>query len=110
MIIEQNENIVIVTQEKASVIELVRKLQTLYPKYENNNIIITLTSLNKLTDFELAEFLQLAKKHKKAKHSFVLVSSKVDLDDVPDTLILVPTLKEAHDIIEMEDMERDLGL
>ena len=28
---------------------------------------------------------------------------------MPDEICVVPTLQEAHDIIEMEDIERDLG-
>ena len=47
--------------------------------------------------------------HKSNKQSFVIVSDKVDFDDVPDEIIVVPTMQEAYDIIEMEDMERDLG-
>jgi len=38
-----------------------------------------------------------------------MVSNKVNLDDVPEALVVVPTIQEAHDMIEMEDMERDLG-
>ena len=34
----------------------------------------------------------------------------VDLDLIPDELIIVPSLIEAHDIVEMESIERDLGL
>lgn len=109
MIINQNENTTIITQETVSVIELVKKLQALYPKYKSNNIIVVLTSLDVLKESEIAEFLQISNTHKSAKHSFVLVSNKIDFDSVPDKLVVVPTLKEAHDIIEMEVMERDLG-
>ena len=30
-------------------------------------------------------------------------------DEIPDELIVVPSIQEAYDIIEMEEMERDLG-
>lgn len=110
MIFDQIGNTAIITQEKVSVIELVKKLQTLYPKYKNNNIIVALTSLDPLTESEIAEFLQFSNTHKAAEHSFIIVSNKVDLDSVPDELVVVPSLLEAHDMIEMEDMERDLGL
>ncbi|SFD33877.1 ribonuclease Z [Algibacter pectinivorans] len=110
MIFDQDGNTVIITQEKVSLIELVKKLQTLYPKYKNNNIIVALTSLDKLSKDDIAEFLDLSKTHKAAKHSFVIVSNKIDIDTVPDELVVVPTVVEAHDIIEMEVMERDLGL
>ncbi|KAA5821134.1 ribonuclease Z [Algibacter amylolyticus] len=110
MIFDQDGNTVIITQEKVSLIELVKKLQTLYPKYKNNNIIVALTSLDKLTKDDIVEFLDLSNTHKAAKHSFVIVSNKIDIDTVPDELVVVPTILEAHDIIEMEVMERDLGL
>ncbi|WP_339894139.1 ribonuclease Z [uncultured Algibacter sp.] len=109
MIFDQNGNTAIITQEKVSVIELVKKLQALYPKFKNNNIIVALTSLDVLTQAEIVEFLELSNTHKVSKHSFVIVSDKIDLDVVPDKLVVVPTLQEAYDLIEMEDMERDLG-
>ena len=109
MIFDQNGNTAIITQEKVSVIELVKKLQALYPKFKNNNIIVALTSLDVLTQAEIVEFLELSNTHKVSKHSFVIVSDKIDLDVVPDKLVVVPTIQEAYDIIEMEDMERDLG-
>lgn len=109
MIFDQNGNTSIITQEKASVIGLVKKIQAQYSKFKNNNIIVALTSLNGIPKTEIAEFLELSKTHKAAKHSFVIVSNKIDLDEVPSDLVVVPTMQEAHDFIEMEDMERDLG-
>ncbi|MEW4925380.1 ribonuclease Z [Algibacter sp. 2305UL17-15] len=109
MIIDKNENITTITQEKFTVIELVKKLEALYPKYKNDNIIIVLTSLEKISPETINEFLQISNIHRKAKHSFVIVSAKVDLDAIPDELVVVPTQQEALDIIEMEEMERDLG-
>ncbi|WP_298346047.1 ribonuclease Z [uncultured Algibacter sp.] len=109
MIFDQVGNTSIITQEKATVIELVKKLHALYPKFKNNNIIVALTSLDSITKAEIVEFLDLSKTHKAAKHSLVIVSNKINLDIIPDDLVVVPTLQEAHDIIEMEDMERDLG-
>ncbi|WNH10410.1 ribonuclease Z [Thalassobellus suaedae] len=110
MIFDKSGNTSIITQEKATVVELVKKLQTLYPKFKNDNIIVTLTSLNKLSSQDIVEFLQISNTHRGENHSFVIVSDKVDLDTIPNEIILVPTLQEAYDIIEMEDIERDLGL
>lgn len=110
MIFDKSGNTSIITQEKATVVELVKKLQALYPKFKNDNIIVTLTSLNKLSSQDIVEFLQISNTHRGENHSFVIVSDKVDLDTIPNEIILVPTLQEAYDIIEMEDIERDLGL
>lgn len=110
MIIDQKENTSIITQQKATSVELVKKIQALYPKFKNNNIIVALTSLDTISTEEVVEFLQISKTHRAAKHSFVIVSSKIDIDKAPEELAIVPTLQEAHDLIEMEVMERDLGL
>ena len=109
MIIDQDGAISIITQEKASIVELVKKIQALYPKFKKNHIIICLSSLNALVLDDILEFLELSNTHRGAKNSFVLVSDKIDLNSVPDEIVVVPTIQEAYDIIDMEDMERDLG-
>ncbi len=109
MIFDTEGTTTIITQEKTSVIELVKKLEVLYERFKNDNVIVNLTSLNKIPLEHIVEFLQISKKHRKAKHSFVIVTDKVNLDDIPDEITVVPTLQEAYDIIEMEEIERDLG-
>jgi len=109
MIFDTDGNTTIITQEKASIIELVKKLEVLYERFKNDNLIVCLTSLNKIPLEQIVEFLEISNKHRKAKHSFVIVTDKVDLDEMPDEIVVVPTLQEAYDIIEMEEMERDLG-
>ena len=51
----------------------------------------------------------MSKSHKKEKKSFVIVSQNINFNDVPTKLDIVPSIQEAHDIIEMEEIERDLG-
>ena len=109
MIFDKDGNTTIITQEKASVIELVKKIDVLYERYKNDNIIVNLTTLNEVSLTDIVEFLQLSKKHRKAKHSFVIVTDKANFDETPNDILVVPTLQEAYDIIEMEDIERDLG-
>ena len=109
MIFDKNGNISIITQEKASIVELVKKLEILYDRFKNDNLIICLSSLKPISVEEIIEFLQISNKHRRSKNSFVIVSDKVDLDESPDEIVVVPTMQEAYDIIEMEEMERDLG-
>ena len=109
MIFDRDGNISIITQERASITELAKKLQILYSRFKNDNIIVNLTSLRSLIIQDVVEFLQISNQHRNANHSFVLVTDKIDIDDIPDELIIVPTLHEAYDIIEMEEIERDLG-
>ena len=109
MIIDRDNNITIITQENATIKQLVMKINNAYSKLKNDNIIVNLSSLGKLKLEEVLEFLQLSNQHRKSKHSFVLVSESFDFDEAPDEIIIVPTLQEAYDIVEMEEMERDLG-
>lgn len=110
MIIDQDGNISIITQEKATIVELVKKIQSLYPKFKNNNIIVSLSALRTLNIQDILEFLELSNDHRAGKHSFVIVSNSIDLDNVPEEIVVVPTIQEAYDIIEMEEMERDLDI
>ncbi|QDO94811.1 ribonuclease Z [Formosa sediminum] len=109
MILNTESNITIVTAENETPTQLIKKMEDLYSKFKNNNVIVNLMSLNKLTLEQIIEFLQISNTHRKAKHSFVLVSDKTDLDQSIEEIVIVPTLQEAYDIIEMEEMERDLG-
>jgi hypothetical protein len=38
-----------------------------------------------------------------------MLTDSIDIDKVPEELAVAPTVQEAYDIIEMEDIERDLG-
>lgn len=109
MLFDKDGNTTIITQEKVSVVELVKKLNLLYDRFKNDNMIINLTTLNKIPLQEVIDFLQISNTHRAAKHSFVIVTDQIDLDEVPEELVIVPTLSEAYDIIEMEEIERDLG-
>ena len=109
MILDRDGNISIITQEKVSLVELVKRIDDMYSKLKNDHIIVNLTGLNKFSLQDMLEFLVLSNKHRHSKHSFVIVSDKVAFGKTPDEMIVVPTLQEAYDIIEMEEIERDLG-
>lgn len=110
MIFDKNKNTTLVTQEKSTIVELVKKLQATYPKFKNDNVIVNLSVLNKVTLPDIVEFLEISNKHRGAKHSFVIVTDQTDLEETPDEIVVVPTLKEAYDVIDMEEIERDLGI
>ncbi len=109
MIFDKDDTITIIIQEKSTIVELVKKMQSTYPKFKNDNVIVNLSVMNKVTLQDIIEFLDISNQHRHAQHSFVIVTDKANLDEMPDELVVVPTLKEAYDIIEMEEIERDLG-
>ena len=110
MIFDKQGNITMVLQEKITLPKFVQNLIKAYPKIKNDHLIINLFSFAKLSTGDLLEFLDLSNRHRGANKSFVLVTNKVNYEDVPDEICVVPTIQEAKDIIEMEEIERDLGL
>ncbi len=110
MIFDKVSNTTIVFQENISLKKFVENLLGAYSSIQNDNIIVNLFSFSKLSTGDVLEFFQLSESHKKKKKSFVLVSDKVSFNELPHEIIVVPTLQEAKDIIEMEEIERDLEL
>lgn len=110
MIFDKEGTTTIVFQEKTTISTFVENLTKAHKKLKYDNVIVNLFSFKNLTSGDLLEFLQLSQKHKQGGKSFVLVSNKIAIDDLPDDITVVPTLQEAKDIIEMEEIERDLGI
>ena len=110
MIFDKKGNTTIVSQENISLTKFLKNLNRAYPRIKNDHLIINLFTFSKLTADDILEFLQISNEHRRKKKSFVLVTNKVGYDDTPDEICVVPTVQEAHDIIEMEDIERDLDL
>ncbi|MEX0273289.1 MAG: ribonuclease Z [Flavobacteriaceae bacterium] len=110
MVLDKKGNVTIVFQEKTDLSIFMANLLEQYPKIENDHLIINLFSFDDITANGLLEFLQISNDHRGKKKSFVLVTQKVAFDELPETLCVVPTVQEAHDIIQMEEIERDLGL
>lgn len=109
MIFSRKDNITILTQEKASILELVQEISKSYEKFSSDNIIVNLVTQKEVKSSDVLNFFEISNQHRESKHSFVIVTNSIELDDIPDEIIVVPTLQEAFDIIEMEEIERDLG-
>lgn len=110
MVFNNEESQIIISQENISIDIFLQNLEKEYPKLKNDNLVVDLLGFTKLTPYNVLSFLEISNRHKKNGKSFVLVSAKVSYDDVPEEINLVPTLQEARDVVEMEEIERDLGI
>lgn len=110
MIFDKEGNTSIVYQEKILIPTFLDNLKKSYDKVKDDNLILNLFSFEKLTAGDVLEFLEFSNKHKAGGKSFVIVTNKVAYDEVPEEIMVTPTVQEAKDIIEMEEIERDLGL
>ncbi len=108
MIFNKEGSTTIITQEKTTVVEFVKGLEDKYESLKNDNIIVNLFSLKQFTKDDVNEFLRISNTHKAAKRSFVIVTDKISYEDTPSEITIVPTLQEAYDLVEMEEIERDL--
>lgn len=109
MKVDQKGHTVTIKDTQGDFNGFVEKVTQQFKTFEKQNIIIDLSADNNLSESDLKLFLTLSKQQKKAKKSFVIVVSDLDFNSISDKLIVVPSLLEAHDIIEMEEIERDLG-
>lgn len=109
MKVDQKGHTVTIKNTQGDFNGFVEKVTQQFKTFEKHNIIIDLLADSDLSEKELKLFLPLSKQQKKAKKSFVIVASDLDFNAISDKLTVVPSLLEAHDIIEMEEIERDLG-
>tara|TARA_B100001094_G_scaffold54357_1_gene49890 strand:+ start:28691 stop:29011 length:321 start_codon:yes stop_codon:yes gene_type:complete len=98
------DSILIVLDKKDSIISLESEINK--SKYINNNIIIDLKNVI-VKDF-LSFFKTLENNQKKKNKSLVFLTS--NFNNNSEDLNLIPTLQEALDFIDLEEIERDLNL
>ena len=109
MKVERKGHTTIIRNTQYDTPEFYQKLNNEYNSYKSQNLIIDLSFDKAIKMADIKLFLEMTKSQSKEKKSLVLVSDAVDFNDVPAKLTVVPTTQEAHDIIEMEEIERDLG-
>nr|WP_294777553.1 ribonuclease Z [uncultured Flavobacterium sp.] len=109
MKVEQKGHTTIIKDTLGQTADFLMKVTHEHNTFKNSNLILDLTHDKSLSLEDVKSFSELVKLHKKQKKSIVLVSDNVNFNAVPKSITLVPTLLEAHDIIEMEEIERDLG-
>jgi len=106
---EIKDTAVIVDQNKQVSSEFFKLFDLNYPKFHLNNIILIIDETqNSESDF-VNFILKLTKSHQLHKKTFVVVAPQWSQSDISDDIICVPTLQEAFDLIEMDEMQRDLG-
>jgi hypothetical protein len=80
-----------------------------HESYKHQNLILDVTHDKSTTIQSIKAFTELSKMHCKGKKSFVIVAKNIDFNAVPKSLVVVPSVLEAQDIIDMDEIERDLG-
>jgi len=100
----QKDNCLILKDERDNPKDFAAFIDSLLKKFKDQNLVIDIQKYGKLTLEELLCFLEPSIKHYKNGKSFI-----IEIDSVPEEIRVVPTLQEAEDMIQMEEIERDLG-
>lgn len=110
MKVTEKSNHTILADERDNVRDFASYLEHIVPEhYDQNNLVIDLIKYDQLTLEDLVEFIKLSNYQRADKKSYVIVNTGISYDLIPDEMIVVPTLHEAADVIDLEEMERDLG-
>lgn len=110
MIVDLFEHTVIISQANDPLNQFLKEITNDFSKWKAYNVILNLSSIHKLSADQLLEFIPLATEQLENRHSLVVVSDSISYEDAPEELVIVPTIQEAKDVIEMDMIERDLGL
>ena len=113
MTFDINDKTAIITYEGSDTIgrpfrdEIKRK----YKSFSSHNIVVDLSLIKPVLSKHIKDFVELAGHHKNLSNkSFVIVTGPISLKRLPEGLTVVPTLHEALDTVEIEEIERDLGI
>jgi hypothetical protein len=109
MKVDQKGHTTTIKDTQGDIKNFLQKITHEHNSFKSQNLILDVTHDKNVTLNDIKPFLDLSKLHKKGKKSFVIVAENIDYNAVSSNLIVVPTLLEANDIIEMEEIERDLG-
>lgn len=105
----EKESYVLINTTEDVFVNFFTNFEESYSKLKEKHLIIQLSENLNIVEENILVFLKYAEQHQKGNATFIVITSKVDVDNFPETFNIVPTLKEAEDVLEMENLQRDLG-
>lgn len=109
MLIEKTDLATIFKIENQTFENFFKDFSENYINFKSNNVILDFSDNRGIKTEDILVFEDYSAESKNNGTSFVIIVDGVDIDKIPDIIITVPTRTEAEDIIEMENIERDLG-
>lgn len=109
MIIEEKGNYLHISSDDDTLNDFINSFKEEHSILENKNLIISISDNFKATEENIFVFFKYAQLHKENGTTFVIVCNNLNVDNFPEEFNIVPTLQEAEDVLEMENIERDLG-
>ncbi len=90
--------------EEGIVLELFKEVELM-----TKHLILDMRDLTSISEFCISKCKEAKAQLNRKSLSLVLVLSEHFIQELPQILSVAPTLVEAYDVVELEEMERDLG-
>ncbi|MUP45488.1 ribonuclease Z [Gramella sp. BOM4] len=105
----QKENYLLIENEAESLTDFTSEITRNEELFKDKNVVVDLRKHQGIQREHFLGFLEISNFHRNSNNSFVIISDAISIDELPDELIVVPTLQEAEDMIQMDEIQRDLG-
>ena len=104
----KKENYILIASQGDSLADFASELTRHHADFSAENVVVDLR-LFEASSSQLMAFLEISNVHRNENKSFVLVNDALGIDELPEELVVVPTLQEAEDMVQMDEIQRDLG-
>ncbi len=110
MQIEKKEKYTLISSDENSFSDFYSSFLNTLSQLKDEHIILEISDKINVKKEDFFLFLSTSEEKKENNKSFVIINTMINVNDFPENFNIVPTLIEAEDILEMEAIERELGL
>lgn len=109
MKVEKKSDYTLIRTDETSFSAFLANFKTGYENLSETHLVLLISEEINTSIKDLLLLLDISSAHKIRKLSFICVTNRVEIDEIPEEFSVVPTLEEAEDLLEMDAIERDLG-
>ena len=108
-IINKSNYILLQSTDTKSVGEFIKSASHQILQQSQENYVVDLLGFADINKQNIKQLRSIYDSILAENYSFVVLINQLKVDELPEEINTVPTLKEAEDVIQMEMIERDLG-
>jgi len=101
--------ILLQADEKESIGDFIKALSHHIMSNPDENYVIDLLRFADIDQENIKQLISIQASIHPENYSLVVLIDQLKVEELPEEINTVPTLKEAEDVIQMEMIERDLG-
>ncbi|MCM4158032.1 ribonuclease Z [Gramella sp. AN32] len=109
MKLTRKDKYLLITSESEELTAFISNITKAHNEFKEENVIFDISQFENLSEEDFLGFLEISSIHREGNKSFVIINNSLSIDELPEELVVVPSLQEAEDIIQMDDIQRDLG-